>query len=65
MRLAGRRERILDSDVELAAVTEREPRAAAGAKRRRFLELLEAEQVAEEASRLGLAAGRRRQLDVV
>jgi hypothetical protein len=65
VRLPRRRERLLDADVELAAVVECEPRAAARAERLRLLELLEAEQVAEEAPRLGLAAGRRRELDVV
>jgi hypothetical protein len=58
MRLPGRRERVLDADVELGAVAQREPGAAARAQRLRFLELLEAEQVAEEAPRLGLAARR-------
>ncbi|HJQ73397.1 MAG TPA: hypothetical protein VJ814_00825 [Gaiellaceae bacterium] len=65
MRLPCRNERLLDADVELAAVREREPRAAARAQRVRLLELLQAEQVAEEASRLRLAARRRRELDVV
>jgi hypothetical protein len=59
MRLARRREQLLDADVELAAA-EREPCAATRAERFRLLELLEAEQVAEEAPRVGLAAGRRR-----
>jgi hypothetical protein len=65
VRLPRRRERFLDADVELAAVAECEPRPAARAERLRLLELLEAEQVAEEAPRLGLAAGRRCDLDVV
>jgi hypothetical protein len=51
--------------MELAAVGEREPRTAAGAQRPGLLELLEAEQVPEEAPRLRLAARRRRDLDVV
>jgi hypothetical protein len=62
---ARRRERLFDADVELAAAFEREPDAAARAQRLGLLELLEAEQVAEEATRLWLAARRRRDLDVV
>jgi hypothetical protein len=65
VRLARRRERILDADVELAAARECEPGAAARAQRLRLLELLEAEQPAEEASRLVLAARRGRDLDVI
>jgi hypothetical protein len=65
MRLLRRRERLLDADVKLAAVAEGEPHAAARAQRLRLLELFEAEQVAEEAARLGLAAGRRCELDMV
>jgi hypothetical protein len=65
VRLSRRRERGLDADVELATAAEGEPRAAARAQRLRLLELLEAEQVAEEAPRLGLAARRRGELEVV
>jgi hypothetical protein len=65
VRLAGGCERLLDADVELAAVAEREPGSAARSQRLRLLELLEAEQVAEEPARLGLAARRRGDLDVV
>jgi hypothetical protein len=66
MCLAGRRERFLDADVQLASATaEREPGSAASAQWLRLLDLLQAEQVAEEAPRLGLAAGRRGELDVV
>ncbi|HLY85710.1 MAG TPA: hypothetical protein VKO84_04245 [Gaiellaceae bacterium] len=65
VRFARRLERILDADVELAASGQREPDAAARAQRLRLLELLEAEQVAEEAARRRFAAGRRRELDVV
>lgn len=65
MRLPSRRERLLDADVELAACGEREPRAAARAQRLGLVELLEAEQLAEEATRLVLAAGWGRDLDVI
>jgi hypothetical protein len=65
VRLLGRHERLLDPDVELSAVAEREPRSAARAKRCRLPELLESEQVPEEAARLGLAAGRRGDLHVI
>jgi hypothetical protein len=58
MRLPGRRERLLDADVELATVAECEPCAAAGTQRLGLLELLQAEQVAEEATGLRLAAWR-------
>jgi hypothetical protein len=65
MGLSRRGERLLDADVKLAAAPEREPRAAARAERLRLLELFQADELAEEAARLGLAAGRRRELDVV
>ena len=65
MRLPRRGERLLDTDVELAAVGEREPRAAPGAQRLGLLELLEAEQSAEEPARLVLAARRGCELDVI
>jgi hypothetical protein len=51
--------------VELAASAEREPDPAARAQRLGLLELLQAEQVAKEAPRLGLTARGRRDLDVV
>jgi hypothetical protein len=63
--LPRRRERLLDADVELAAAGEREPGSAARAQRLRLGELLEAEQPAEEAPRLVLAARRGRDLDMV
>jgi hypothetical protein len=65
VRLARRRERILDADVELAAAREREPGAAARAQRLRLLELLEPEQLTEETPSLVLAARRGRELDVI
>lgn len=65
MRLAGRGERLLDAYVELVAAAEREPGASSGAQRLRLLELLQAEQVAEEAPCLGLAARQCRELDVI
>jgi hypothetical protein len=65
MRLPRRRELLLDADMELAAVAEPEPDAAARAQRLGLLELLQAEQAAEEAAGGGLAAGRRRELDVI
>ena len=58
------RELLLDADVQLLR-SDPEPDAAAGAQRLGLLDLLEAEQPAEEAARLGLAAGRRGQLDVI
>jgi hypothetical protein len=63
--LAGGCERLFDPDVELAAAGEREPDAAARAQRLGLLELVQAEQVAEEATRVRLAADRSRELDVV
>ena len=54
-----RRERLLDTDVELPA-DQREPDAATRAQRLGLLELLQPEQVAEEATRLRLAAPRSR-----
>ena len=64
MCLACGRELLLDADVQLLH-PDLEPDAAAGAQRLRLLDFLEAEQPAEEAARLGLAAGRRGQLDVI
>ena len=64
MRLPRRRELRLDPDVELLR-PEPEPDAAAALQRLRLLDFLEAEQLAEEAARLGLAAGRRGELNVV
>jgi hypothetical protein len=65
MRLPRRGEGVLDADVELSASREREPHAAAGAQWLGLFDLLEAEQRAEEAPRLGLAAGRSGELKVV
>jgi hypothetical protein len=65
VRLASGCERNLDADMELAPITECEPDAASRAQRLRLLELFEAQQLAEEAPRFRLAAGRRRELDVV
>lgn len=65
VRLAGRGERLLDAYVELVAAAEREPGASSGAQRLRLLELLQAEQVAEEAPRFGLAARQCGELDVI
>ena len=65
MGLAGGCERLFDPDVELAAAGEREPDAAARAQRLGLLELVQAEQVAEEATRVRLATRRRGELDVV
>ena len=66
MGLQGRREVLLDADVQLLAVrAAAEPDAAAGLQLVRLLDLLEAQQPTVEAPRLGLAAGRRRDLDVV
>ncbi|HEY7422179.1 MAG TPA: hypothetical protein VH541_09220 [Gaiellaceae bacterium] len=65
MRFPGRCELRLDADVQLSAAAECEPCSAAGAERLRLFELLETEQFAEEATRLGLTARRGRDLDVV
>jgi hypothetical protein len=65
MCLSCRRERLLDADVELSAAVEREPDAAACAQFLGLLHFREAEEVAEEPSRLRLAAGRRRELNVI
>ena len=64
MRLARRRERLLDADVQLLR-PDPEPDPAAGAQRLGFSTSSRPEQLAEEAARLRLAAGRRSQLDVV
>jgi hypothetical protein len=64
VRLQRRRERLFESDMELAVV-EREPCTAARAQRLGLLELLQAKQIAEEAPRFGFAARRRRDLNVV
>jgi hypothetical protein len=55
---------VLDADVELLAA-EREPDAAAAVEGVGLLDLHQAEELAEEASRLLLAARRGRKLDVV
>lgn len=65
MCLARRRERVFDAYVELPGAVEREPDAATRAQLRGLLHFFEAEQVAEEPARRGLAAGRRRELNVV
>jgi hypothetical protein len=65
MRLLRGRERILDADMELATSAQHEPDPAAGAQRLGLLDLLQAEQVAEEAARLRFAARWRCDLDVV
>jgi hypothetical protein len=65
MRLSRRRERFLDADMELSAAVEREPDAAARAQWLGLLDLLQRQQLAEEAPRLVLAARWRRELDVV
>ena len=65
MRLPSRRERLLDADVELPSAVEREPDASAGAQRFGLLDLLQREEVAEEAARLRLAARWSRDLDVI
>ena len=65
MRLARRCEGVFNADVQLAATCQLEPDAAARAQRLRLLDLLEAKQVGEEATRLRLAPGRSRELDVV
>lgn len=65
MRLARRREPLLDPDVQLSPIAEREPSPAPPAQRLRLLDLLEPEQLTEEAPRRGLAAGRRGDLNVV
>ena len=64
MRLARRREGGLDADVQLLRA-DREPDAAAAPERLRLLDLLEPEQLAEEAAGGVLAAGRGGELDVV
>ena len=55
---------VFDADVELLAA-EREPDAAAAVERLGLRHLGQAEELAEETSRLLLAAGRSRELDVV
>jgi hypothetical protein len=65
MGFPGGRERVFDADVELTARNEREPGAPARAQRLGLLDLVQPEQFAEEATRLRLAARRRRDLDVV
>jgi hypothetical protein len=64
VRLARWDEALLDADVELLGA-DSEPDAAARPQRLRLRHFLEPEQLAEEAARLGLAAGRRSYLDVV
>ena len=62
MRLAGGGEVRLDADVELLRA-DPEPDSATASEPLRLLELLESEQVAEEAARVGLAARRGGELD--
>ena len=62
--LAGRGERFLDTEVELHS-TRAEPAAAPGGDVRRLGDLIEAEDLAVEADRLGLPAGWHGQLDMV
>ena len=64
MRLLRRREGILDADVQLL-ISERKPDAASRLERLGLLDLLEAENTAEESTRIGLASRRRGQLHVV
>ena len=64
MRLARRREGLLDADVQLLS-TRPEPAAAADSERLRLRKLLEPEQLAVERARLRLAAGRGSDLHVV
>jgi hypothetical protein len=65
MSLPRRREGLLDADVQLAASVEQEPGAAAQAQPLRLLDLVQAEELAEEAAGLRFAAGWSRELDVV
>jgi hypothetical protein len=64
LRLPGRREVALDADVQLP-VADGEPDTAACPKRIRLLQFLEAEHAAEECTRLRLAPGRSRNLDMI
>ena len=64
MRLARGREVRFDAHVELLRA-DPEPDPATAFERRRFLELLEPEELAEEAARVTLAARRGSELDVV
>jgi hypothetical protein len=65
MGLPRRDERILDADVELTPLANGKPDATTRAQRLGLFELLESEQVAEEAARFRLAARRRGELNVV
>ena len=64
MRFPRRIELGLDADVKLLR-PDLEPRAAAARQRLRFFQFAQAEQLTEEAPGLLLAAGRRRDLDMV
>ncbi len=64
MRLARGTEVGVDADVELL-VADGEPHAAAAGKRGGLGDLGEAEQLAEEPPRVGLASGRRGDLNVI
>ena len=65
MRLQRRGEGVFDADVELASLADCKPSATTRAQRFGLCELLQAEQIAEEAARFRLAARRRGELDVV
>ena len=65
MCLARGSERLFDPDVELSASGQCEPDSAARAQLLGLLDLLQAQQLAEEAACLRLAAGWRSELDVV
>jgi hypothetical protein len=65
VRFPGRRELLLDADVQLSGPAECEPCSAACAQRLGLLDLLQPEQFSEEATRVGLTAGWGRDLDVV
>ena len=65
MRLPRRSEWVFDADVELASVADCKPGAATRAQRLGLLDPLQAEQIAEETTRLRLAARRRGELDMV
>ena len=65
MRLLRRGEGVFDADMKLASAADCKPGAPTRAQRLGLLELLQAEQIAEEAARFRLAARRRGELDVV
>ncbi len=65
MSLRRRREFVGHPDVELVLAVQLEPDAAPRAQRLGLLDLGEAEQLTEEPSRLGFAAGWRGQLEMI